>query len=210
MLKSLVFLVALALLVSSTQQASEKPAKKTTTTTTAATTAAAAAGNKTVVTAVNANATAVNGTAGKSATTEKLNELKIVACPLEKGKKYQCTMTMLNINNEKSYPVNFVRNTSASVSFDLVCQSKVAKVNLKITGNISGRDVPFPVTDKDHMQTAMKHKGALVKAKTYNYRYQMAVLPQYPLVSVVVKYELCDDKNKPLVCFSFPAKIVEK
>ena len=136
-----------------------------------------------------------------------LAELKLTACP---GRKNHCTAKNLKINNATAYPISLVRGSNASISFELTCPHKVTKLHLKINGTIGGRDIPFPNNDRDHCKSAVHSKCPLNKGKHHVYHYSMPVLKTYPLLSVMVKYEVCDHSHKTALCFTFPAKIVDK
>jgi Niemann-Pick C2 protein len=74
-----------------------------------------------------------------------------------------------------------------------------------VYGTIAGVKVPFPLPQADACQNGIQcpvNQGT-VNDETIS----LAILPEYPSVSVVVQFTVQDDSGKTVICALFPAKI---
>ncbi|XP_055914826.1 NPC intracellular cholesterol transporter 2 homolog a [Eupeodes corollae] len=98
------------------------------------------------------------------------------------------------------------RNTSASISIELMLSEDVQTVTTVVHGKIMGVEMPFHLENPD----ACVNSGLacpLIKDNSYSYRATLPVLKAYPKVTVEVKWELKDQNNEDIICVLIPAKI---
>lgn len=103
-----------------------------------------------------------------------------------------------------SEPCQFPRGKNITVQLNFTANVDITSSKTLVYGFILGVKTPFPVpSDACQDMTCPISKGATVTYNNYVY-----VKPIYPLVTVVVQWEIHDQNNIPIVCFNVPAEIV--
>ena len=127
-------------------------------------------------------------------------------------KKASGRIEKLEITGCDSYPCKLKKNSKPTINIKFKLRRRVNGLRLKIAGKLNGREIPFSVDDSHHCQNTivnMPSKCILRKGSSYDYTFSLPILKEYPSLMVVVKYELVDKRGRPVLCFSFPAKIEE-
>ncbi|KAK7492354.1 hypothetical protein BaRGS_00016451 [Batillaria attramentaria] len=103
-----------------------------------------------------------------------------------------------------SEPCQFPRHKNITVNLNITANTEITAAKTVVYGYILGAKVPFPVpSDACQNMACPVSSGA-----TVTYTNTVYVQPVYPLVSVVVQWELHDQNNDMIVCFNIPAEIV--
>ncbi|KAK7492355.1 hypothetical protein BaRGS_00016452 [Batillaria attramentaria] len=116
--------------------------------------------------------------------TGKINSVDVTPCPSE--------------------PCQFPRNKNISVTLNFTANGQITAAKTYVYGYILGAKVPFPVpADACQDMTCPISSGTNVI-----YKNVVFVKPVYPLVTVVVQWEIHDQASGKVVCFNVPAEIV--
>ena len=136
--------------------------------------------------------------------------LKIVNC--KSVGKTSATVKKIEITECKTFPCILKRGSKYSIKVEFQTQQKLTDLKLNIMGLINGKSVPFSTNDDNHCLETIKElkdqkKCVLNRKNTYNYEFSLNVLNTYPAIQVYVNYML-KSNDKPVFCFTFPAKLV--
>ena len=113
------------------------------------------------------------------------------------------------IDNCTEFPCVLTRGTNASLNMELTATQRITGLKLAVFGIIGGLEVPFNMNSNEHCKAAINDEACpLQKGKAYQYTNGIHVSPQYPAISVSVRYQLNDLAGKQLLCIQFPAKLV--
>lgn len=139
-------------------------------------------------------------------------DLKIYVCRPQNNQRYLAKINKLQITGCNKYPCELRRNTNASIEVEFESKARITDVELKIEGELNGKRVPFNAQADNHCVTAIdemksQSKCLLKRNEKYRYKFGMDIKEEYPTVSVTVHYSLMF-KGKPILCFNFPARIV--
>ena len=139
-------------------------------------------------------------------------DLKVYVCKPQNNQRYLAKINTLQISGCSKYPCELRRNTNASIDVEFESKARITDVELKIEGELNGKRVPFNAQADNHCVTAINEmksqsKCLLKRNEKYHYKFGMDIKEEYPTVSVTVHYSLMF-KGKPILCFNFPARIV--
>ncbi|XP_030641986.1 NPC intracellular cholesterol transporter 2 [Chanos chanos] len=107
-----------------------------------------------------------------------------------------CPKQPCQLHKGQSYAVN--------VTFSSAVESQTSKA--VVHGVIAGVPIPFPIPVEDGCKCGIA--CPIQKGKGYNYINQLPVKNEYPLIKLVVEWELRDDSSNDLFCIKFPVQIV--
>ncbi|ESO96411.1 hypothetical protein LOTGIDRAFT_150026 [Lottia gigantea] len=114
------------------------------------------------------------------------------------------TISNIEVSSCASEPCQFQKNTNISVTIDFTSKTVVSSATTVVHGIIAGIPVPFTSVQPD----ACKDMSCpLASGTKYTYKNQVAVLPIYPTIQLVVQWEVKDQDGKDLLCFKIPVRI---
>ncbi|XP_011445166.3 NPC intracellular cholesterol transporter 2 [Magallana gigas] len=114
--------------------------------------------------------------------TGNINQVEITPCPSE--------------------PCQFKRGVNVTMKVEFTSKIESKKYTSVLHGIIGGVPVPFPVSQG-------LISGPINANSKIVYLNALKVEQSYPKVSLVAKLEIRDDSGKDMVCFLWPAQIVD-
>ncbi|KAL3872611.1 hypothetical protein ACJMK2_035826 [Sinanodonta woodiana] len=100
------------------------------------------------------------------------------------------------------------RGTNVSIEVDFTSMEGSDKATSVVHGIIGGISVPFHLSNPDAC-TGCNLDCPLVNGKNYQFITSLTVLKEYPLIRLVVKWELQDANSHDIFCIELPAQIVD-
>ncbi|XP_058792524.1 NPC intracellular cholesterol transporter 2 homolog a [Phymastichus coffea] len=100
------------------------------------------------------------------------------------------------------------KGTDASIGLHFTPNKATSRVTAVVHGIIEDIDVPFPIPNAEACFD--NHSGVtcpLPAGTGTSYHATLPVLTKYPTVSVVVKWELKDEKGDNIVCVEIPVSL---
>ncbi|XP_034941625.1 NPC intracellular cholesterol transporter 2 homolog a-like [Chelonus insularis] len=99
------------------------------------------------------------------------------------------------------------RGKVVTISITFNVDRDIKEVNAEVHGIIAGAALPFPFSQKD----ACSKSGLSCPLKKdngpYTYSATLNILPIYPPLKVIVKWELKDENGDDIVCALIPSEI---
>ncbi|XP_041353607.1 NPC intracellular cholesterol transporter 2-like isoform X2 [Gigantopelta aegis] len=112
----------------------------------------------------------------------------------------------LDVSSCDPEPCQLKHNTNTTVTIKLTTNEQVTAGKTVVYGIIDGLPVPFPI----HPNDACKNMPCPVSTgATVTYQNKIFILPSYPKIKLVVKWEIQDQNGKDIICFAIPAIIVD-
>ncbi|XP_076657111.1 NPC intracellular cholesterol transporter 2 homolog a [Halictus rubicundus] len=103
---------------------------------------------------------------------------------------------------------DLVRDTNATIDIDFSVEADVSKVFAVVHGIIMEIPIAFPLPNADACETSSSGiKCPVAKDTECHYSNSLPVLKSYPKISLVIKFELKDEKNEDILCLLIPARI---
>ncbi|XP_064621746.1 NPC intracellular cholesterol transporter 2-like [Lineus longissimus] len=135
----------------------------------------------------------------------------IIACALaDKVPFKDCgsktgNITSVDVSNCPAFPCPLVKGTNVTVAVVFTPSVVSTSATASVHGIIARVPIAFPIPQTDGCKTGVT--CPTVSGTEQTYKNQIYVSKLYPQVSVVVKWELADDKGNDLFCFVVPAEI---
>ncbi|OWF37749.1 epididymal secretory protein E1-like [Mizuhopecten yessoensis] len=105
-------------------------------------------------------------------------------------------------------PCDLLRGTNVSVEVDFTSKVQTSNVSTFVYGIILGLPVPFLTVPHDSCKS--NNLACPVAANSRNiYTNYVSVLPVYPLMRLLVQWEIKDDSGNNIVCFVLPAQLTD-
>ncbi|XP_022332487.2 NPC intracellular cholesterol transporter 2-like [Crassostrea virginica] len=101
-----------------------------------------------------------------------------------------------------SEPCQFKKGVNATMQVEFTPKVDSEKYTSVLHGIIGGVPVPFPL-NQGLISGPIKANSKIV------YKNSLKVEQSYPKISLIAKLEIRDENNKDLVCFVWPAQIVD-
>jgi Niemann-Pick C2 protein len=138
---------------------------------------------------------------------EENEGLKVFKC--NGIKRTTATINKLEITDCPSFPCKLKKGETPFVTMNLTTKRRIGDMKLKIAGDLLGKIVPFPVDDTNHCVKTTGKECPIERDTTFDYKFGLEVLQTHPSLSLSVQYQIVDDTDKTVACFTFPAMIVE-
>ncbi|KAH9519484.1 Phosphatidylglycerol/phosphatidylinositol transfer protein [Bulinus truncatus] len=115
------------------------------------------------------------------------------------------TINQVDITPCPTIPCPFERNSFVNVTINYSANSAFTQAQTVVHGIIADVPVPFPLPDDDacHFMKCPINQGDSVE-----YKNGLNVLPSYPKITLIVKWELVSGSND-IVCFTIPVTITD-
>ncbi|XP_071080479.1 NPC intracellular cholesterol transporter 2-like [Haliotis cracherodii] len=116
------------------------------------------------------------------------------------------TVTSMDVTPCPVQPCAFHKGDDAKVKICFTSPASSNNLTAEIDGIVAGIPVKFPMPNPDGCNQS--GIGCPVsQGQTYCYTNNLAVLPSYPTIRLVVKWSLSGDNKIPLFCVLFPVEI---
>ncbi|XP_045127597.1 NPC intracellular cholesterol transporter 2 homolog a-like [Portunus trituberculatus] len=107
-----------------------------------------------------------------------------------------------------SVPCIFEKGKEASISLPFTPKFQVRRVRAQVHGVIHGVAIPFKLNNANGC-VGSGLQCPLNAGQEYTYTARLPVRSIYPSISLDVKWELLDERSKPLVCILIPVQLKE-
>ncbi|OQV15250.1 putative Epididymal secretory protein E1 [Hypsibius exemplaris] len=103
-------------------------------------------------------------------------------------------------------PCSLAKGTTVKFSVSFVANKAANNLTADVHAQVFGAWMPFSLPNPDGCQSGIQ--CPVQAGQTYSYQNQLAILPLYPSMNVVVKWSLKDEDNNEVFCVVMPARIV--
>ncbi|KAL3873555.1 hypothetical protein ACJMK2_036654 [Sinanodonta woodiana] len=116
------------------------------------------------------------------------------------------TVDDVDISPCPTQPCCFKHGDNATVKIAFTSASTAKTMKAEVFGIVAGVPIPFPLPNPD----GCKESGIVCpiqSGSTQTYQSTLSVLPQYPDIRLIVKWDLRDELNNLIFCIEFPLEI---
>ncbi|XP_013783187.1 epididymal secretory protein E1-like [Limulus polyphemus] len=103
-------------------------------------------------------------------------------------------------------PCKIPKRSSVLMEVDFIANQNSTKPKLSIEAKITDVYLPFPNLKPDGCN-GKNLQCPLLKGKSYTFQYNLEVLPYYPTITALAKWNLTGDDEKDIFCFLAPVSI---